>query len=442
MQWIPDLPDRQGSPKLHVGVAVKLLDQFHLRLNQLTQDIELRGQPLPAEVVEEAYIDFSTVGYDISKDKAIDAVVKIARENAYDPVAEWLEAIEKDDSIKPIDLVYLSRDYLGFDDKLANSMFQKALLGAVWRRFEPGCQFCTALVFKGDQGVRKSSLIKALVPCRSWVSSSSQEGGKDQVLAMHRVWITELAELDHITGQKLPGWIKNMITTAEDLVRPPYGRTHKKLKRRSTLMASVNTGDFLKDDTGNRRFWVIRLPHKQYVDHIDVEKIARDRKRIWKAVIQLFRQGIKPMLTAAEQAESERRNSGYMAENPFTSAVELRAMPWLLTLAKAQGFTTRDAIERSMVCASVSEDSDGQKVTHTKVTQQDIKNMASCLRSLGFEQQPNATRDEQGNRTRRWFLEGHMPDTADTAESESTVSDQKPVQQIDLLPPTHQQRAV
>ena len=212
MKWIPDLPDRQGSPKLHVGVAVKLLDQFHLRLNQLTQDIELRGQPLPAEVVEEAYIDFSTVGYDISKDKAIDAVVKVARENAYDPVAEWLEAIEKDESIEPIDLVYLSRDYLGFDDKLANSMFQKALLGAVWRRFEPGCQFDTALVFKGDQGVRKSSLIKALVPCRSWVSSSSQEGGKDQVLAMHRVWITELAELDHITGRKLPGWIKNMIT--------------------------------------------------------------------------------------------------------------------------------------------------------------------------------------------------------------------------------------
>ena len=173
---------------------------------------------------------------------------------------------------------------------------------------------------------------------------------------MHRVYITELAELDHITGQKLPGWIKNMITTAEDLVRPPYGRTHKKLKRRSTLMASVNTGDFLKDDTGNRRFHVIELPQKQYVDWVDTDKIARDRKRIWKAVIQLYRRGIKPALSVAGQAESERRNNGYMAENPFTSAVELRAMPWLLALANAQGFTTSDAIERSLVCASVSDE--------------------------------------------------------------------------------------
>ena len=45
-----------------------------------------------------------------------------------------------------------------------------------------------------------------------------------------------------------------------------------------------------------------------------------------------------------------------MAENPFTSAVELRAMPWLLALANAQGFTTSDAIERSLVCASVSDE--------------------------------------------------------------------------------------
>ena len=159
-------------------------------------------------------------------------------------------------------------------------------------------------------------------------------------------------------------------------------------------------------------------------------------------MIQLFRQGIKPMLTAAEQAESERRNSGYMAENPFTSAVELRAMPWLLCLAKAQGFTTRDAIERSLVCASVSEDHEGQKVTQQKVSPGDTIQMCACLRGLGFEQQPNATKDEMGKRTRRWFLPGHMPGTADTTKSQSVVQGQKPGQQDDLPPSTQQHRAV
>ena len=127
-----------------------------------------------------------------------------------------------------------------------------------------------------------------------------------------------------------------------------------------------------------------------------------------------------------------------MAENPFTSAVELRAMPWLLELAKAQGFTTRDAIERSLVCASVSED----QVTQQKVSPGDTIQMCACLRGLGFEQQPNATKDEIGKRTRRWFLPGHMPGTADTTKSQSVVQGQKPGQQDDLPPSTQQHRVV
>ena len=135
------------------------------------------------------------------------------------------------------------------------------------------------------------------------------------------------------------------------------------------------------------------------------------------------------------------RHIGAVSE-PLMSPQRRRYLAFHAGATQSQGFTTRYAIERSMVCASVSEDSDGQKVTQTKVTQQDIKNMAICLRSLGFKQQPHATKDEQGKRTRRWFLEGHMPGTPDTAESESTVQGQKPDQQIDLLPPTQQHRAV
>jgi len=140
------------------------------------------------------------------------------------------------------------------------------------------------------------------------------------------------------------------------------------------------------------------------------------------------------MLTIAEQAESDRKNNGFMAENPFTSAVEVRAMPWLLALGKAQGFTTRDAIERSLVCASVT----GDQVTQQKISPQDTSQMCACLRGLGFQQQPHATKDDTGRRTRRWFLPGHMPGTSDTTKSESVVQGQKPVQQVDLLPTTQQ----
>ena len=104
MKWISDLPPAPGDKpqKLSVGDACRRIKDFRLRLNQLTQDIELDGQPLEAETVEEAYIDFSLINYAITKDQAIDAVVKVARSRAYDPVLEWLKDIEKDDSIVPV----------------------------------------------------------------------------------------------------------------------------------------------------------------------------------------------------------------------------------------------------------------------------------------------------------------------------------------------------
>ena len=184
MKWISDLPPPPGDKpqKLSVGDACRRIKDLRVRLNQLTQDIELDGQPLQAETVEEAYIDFSLIKYAITKDQAIDAVVKVARSCAYDPVLEWLLDIESDDSIVPIDLSTIARDYIGVDDMLYDWMFQMELPGAVWRRFHPGCKFDSVLTFKGDQEIRKSSLTTALMPCSDCVTSSSQEAAKTRSL--------------------------------------------------------------------------------------------------------------------------------------------------------------------------------------------------------------------------------------------------------------------
>ena len=112
--WISDLPpsEKDKPEKLPIGDAVRMLRSLPLRLNKLSHDIEMDGDPLDPEKVEEAYIDFSLINYAITKEQAIDAVLKVARSRAYDPVLDWLKAIEKDDSIEPVDLCYLTRDYL------------------------------------------------------------------------------------------------------------------------------------------------------------------------------------------------------------------------------------------------------------------------------------------------------------------------------------------
>ena len=201
--------------------------------------------------------------------------------------------------------------------------------------------------------------------------------------------ITELGELEHHTGKRSAGALKNLITNPRDLQRVPYGRAYQFMPRRSVLAASVNGDDFLRDMTGNRRFWVVDLPQKQHVDVINTDRIERDRDRIWKAAIAQYRDGMKPMLSAAHQGQSDKQNEGFTVENRFISAVEMRCLEKLKASA---GFPLQVAIEESMVCASVEHLEDGGvRVIQRQATKTDQQDMAECLKLLGFKRDDNPT---------------------------------------------------
>ena len=80
------------------------------------------------------------------------------------------------------------------------------------------------------------------------------------------------------------------------------------------MVASVNGDDFLRDHTGDRRFWVVDLGHRV----IDTEKISKDRDRIWKAAIAKFRQGLSPCLSHTEHSVSDRRKRASAARTFFS----------------------------------------------------------------------------------------------------------------------------
>ena len=94
----------------------------------------------------------------------------------------YCEDLEQDESIRPVDLSTFSADYFGTSDPLYDAMWAAVLRGAVWRVFEPGCQFDFVLTLKGDQGIRKSSSFQALVPDPDWFSSSTHDQSKDMTV--------------------------------------------------------------------------------------------------------------------------------------------------------------------------------------------------------------------------------------------------------------------
>ena len=156
---------------------------YKLAFNELTQEVELDQAPLPVVEIEEAYIGLSEKGYNADPRTTFDSVLKVAREQRFHPVQRYFERIEKDDSIRPIELSTFSEDYFGTNDVLYGSMWAGALRGAVWRVFKPGCQFDFVLTLKGAQGIRKSSSFLALMPNPDWMSSSTHDQAKDMTVA-------------------------------------------------------------------------------------------------------------------------------------------------------------------------------------------------------------------------------------------------------------------
>ena len=132
------------------------------------------------------------------------------------------------------------------------------------------------------------------------------------------------------------------------------------------MVASVNGDEFLKDQTGDRRFWVVDLGRHV----IDTHKLSHDRDRIWKAAIAQYRAGRRPCLQPAEQALSDQRNQAFRSENIYLSAVEERCLGKLK--ARSSGFVTRYALDESGVCEG------------RPAGQREMRQMAQCLRELGF----------------------------------------------------------
>jgi predicted P-loop ATPase len=174
------------------------------------------------------------------------------------------------------------------------------------------------LVLKGGQGLLKSTSLKALAG-GEWFTSSHARDDKDFLLNVHSCWIYELAELETITNKTQSGALKNLITTATDTFRTPYGRTSEKHHRQSVFCATVNKEEFLRDDTGNRRFWVVPI---EGANKLDREAITAARDAIWKAAVLAHEAGELPMLTKEMEALSALQNEQFNEQDPWVGLVQ------------------------------------------------------------------------------------------------------------------------
>jgi putative DNA primase/helicase len=291
------------------GVAVMIqhhrLLKDRLRYNQFTKEIELDGNGMEDYHVAQFRRIMHQERLKGRKADVQDEMQGEARRNGYDPLVEYLTTPVWD--LMPRLDTFCSK-YLGTEQtEYTRAVGRAFLIGAVARALDPGCKNDTMLVLEGPQGIGKSTAARYLFGDRFFTDNLPDFHSKDSFQQLQGSWCIEVAELSALSKAEVKD-VKQFLSRLVDKFRAPYERLPMSIKRRSVFIGTVNPEDvgYLRDPTGNRRFWPIEC------GAIDTDAILLDRDQIWAEAVIAFRSGEKWFLTdeAAEQAREEQAKRG------------------------------------------------------------------------------------------------------------------------------------
>lgn len=271
--------------------------------NQLLDGMEIKGEvpwKHPSKFWRDAddaqlisYVDahygtFSARNYDI-------AVTKVADDRAYHPIREFIESLPEWDKIPRVDTLLV--DYLGAaDTAYVRAVTRKTLCAAISRVLRPGCKFDSMLVLNGPQGVGKSTLIAKLAG--EWFSDSLNLGDtKDKTAAekLQGYWILEIGELAGLKKAEVET-LRSFLSRQNDIYRAAFGKRATPHLRQCVFFGTTNAeSGYLRDTTGNRRFWPVKTPGsgKKQSWNLTHEEILQ----IWAEALVYVRQGEKLYLS-------------------------------------------------------------------------------------------------------------------------------------------------
>lgn len=245
------------------------------------------------------------------KDRIFDAVNVVANDNRFHPVRDYLNSCTWD-GVPRVETLLI--DYLGAEDnEYTRAVTRKALAAAVARIYNPGCKFEYMLTLRGRQGIGKSALIAKLGG--PWFSDSfTTLQGKDAYEQVQGVWIMEVGELAGMRKAEAET-IKLYISKQVDRFRPAYGRRLQEFPRQCIFIGTTNETQFLRDTTGNRRFWVVDTPNDAKLDMWE-DLTPETVRLIWGEAVEIYRTGEALYLSKKLEAIAREVQESYEEENP------------------------------------------------------------------------------------------------------------------------------
>jgi predicted P-loop ATPase len=314
------------------------------------------------------------LGISVKPITAAQAVELVGREQSYHPVIDYLDSLEHDGTAR---LENWLATYLGAEPSAYNRAIGRAMMiAAVARIRDPGCKVDTAPILEGEQGAMKSTAVKALFS--PWFTDEIADfGSKDAAMQMSGAWGIEVSELDAMSRMEVAK-IKAFMTRTTDRYRPPYGSRVIESDRSCVFWGTTNSDTYLKDESGGRRFWPIRI------GRIDIDGLQKARDQLWAEAQVLYAAHVPWWLTKADlRQDAEQHQRDRYVGDPWDEPIQayLKSAGHDVTMEEVM----RDALHLDVGRRSVA---DQQRVVR-------------CLRSLGLVRVQVRTGDSRAWRYRK-----------------------------------------
>lgn len=288
------------------------------RLNEFTGRTEVHhplpspvtGKPMAQDAARELMdSDYTAVSAALARSHGLSfsvqhvsaAVQSVAEENAYHPIREYLNGLQWDGIPR---LEHWLHDFLGAqDNEYTAGVGRLFLIGMVARVMEPGCKNDHVLILEGSQGIRKSTACKVLAGGSRYFSDGLppiRDGSKDLASHLAGRWVIEVAELS-ATSRADTEALKSFLTRSHEIYRPAYGRNDITQPRQCVFIGTTNRSEYLRDSTGDRRFWPVLCGLNG--EPVDIDGLQEARDQLFAEAFHLYRRGEKWWPDAAFETE-------------------------------------------------------------------------------------------------------------------------------------------
>lgn len=253
-------------------------------------------------LIDVRYLAFSGRNHDV-------CFAKVADDRRFHPIRDYLDGLPSWDRIPRVETLFV-RCLQAEDTSYVRTVTRKTFAAAVARIYRPGIKYDSILVLDGAQGIGKSTLFKDLVGDEYYSETLTLTDMDDKTAAekLQGFWVVEISELAGMKKADIEK-VRSFLSTSDDKYRPSYGRTVESHPRQCIIIASVNgERGYLRDITGNRRFWIVKVHQEEQIKKWNFTPEERDQiwaeaKVIYESGEKLFLEG--DMIEFAEEAQRE-----------------------------------------------------------------------------------------------------------------------------------------